>query len=138
VSRAEPSRELLTNLSGAGQRQRAATGGIGDAEVAKANVRKSPHIGGYFKVDPESRVEEAHINFEPIQDEPVAPFWRLPELEEDDDPMIGQILLPHQPVQDPDDEVGVEVLVPEVTSGPLVPPGSQRFDYGTELPAGVR
>lgn len=138
MSRAEPSRELLTNLSGAGQRQRTSTNGIGDGKVAEANVRKSPDIGDYFKVDLESRVEEAYINFGPIQDEPVAPFRRLPELEEDDDPVIRQIFLPHQPMQDPHDEIGVEVRVPEIPTGPLVPPDSEGLDHRTELPAGVR
>jgi hypothetical protein len=138
VSRAEPSGELLTNLSGAGQRQRASIGGIGDAEVAEANVRKRPDIGDYFKVDPESRVEKAHINLGPIQDEPVAPFRRLPKLEKDDDPVIRQIFLPHQPMQDPYDEIGVEVIVSEITTRPLVPPGSEGLDHRTELPAGVR
>jgi hypothetical protein len=138
VSRAEPSRELLTNLSGAGQRQRTSTNGIGDGKVAEANVRKSPDIGEYFQVDLVSRVEEAHINFGRIQDEPVAPFRRLLELEEDDDPVIRQILLAHQPMHDPDDEIGVKVLVSEITTGPLVSPGSEGLDHRSELPAGVR
>ena len=116
MSRAEPSREVLTKVSGADKRQPASSGGVANAEVAKTNVRKSPDIGDYFKVDPESRVEEAHVNFGPVQDEPVTPFRRLPKLEKDDDAVIRQIFRPHQPVQDPHEEVGIEVLVAEITS----------------------
>ena len=138
MSRAKPSWELLTNLSGAGQRQRASMDGIGDAEVAKANIRKSPDVGDDFKIVPESRIEQAYINFGPIQDEPVAPFWRLVKLEEDNHPVIRQIFLAHQPMQHPDEVIGVKVLVSEITTGPLVSPVSEGLDDGTELPAGVR
>ena len=86
------------------------------SNVAKANVRKSPDIGDYFKVDPESRVEEAHVNFGPVQDEPITPFRRLPKLEVDNDTVIGQIFCPYQPVQDPHEEVRIKVLVAEITT----------------------
>ena len=71
MSRAEPTREILTNVSSAGNGQPASTDGIANSNVAKASVRKGPDVGDYFKVDSESRVEEAHVNFGPVQDEPV-------------------------------------------------------------------
>jgi hypothetical protein len=84
--------------------------------MAKTNVCKGSDIGEDFKVDPESRVEEAHVNIGPIQYEPITPFRFLLKLEKQDDSVIRQIFLPHQPVQDPYQEVGVEVLVAEITS----------------------
>jgi hypothetical protein len=92
------------------------SGGVADCEVAETNLRKSPDVSDYFEVDPESRVEEAHVNFGPVQHQPVTPFRRLPELEKDDDAAIGQIFGPHQPVQNPHEEVWIEVLVAEITS----------------------
>jgi hypothetical protein len=92
------------------------SGGVADREVAETNLRKSPEISDYFEIDLESRVEEAHVNFEPVQHEPVTAFRRLPKLEKDDDAAIGQIFGPHQPVNNPHEEVGIEVLVAEVTS----------------------
>ena len=91
----------------------------------------------YFKVHAESRIEEAHVNFGLVEDEPVTPFRRLPKLEVDDDTVIRQIFCPYQPVQDPHEEVRIEVLVAEITTGPLIPPSSQRLDYRTESPACV-
>jgi len=102
--------------------------------MAKTNVCKGSEIGDDFKVGPESRVEEAHVNIGAIQYEPITPFLFLSKLEEKDGSVIRQIFLPHQPVQDPDQKVGVEVLVAEITSRPLVPPGSQGLDYRAELP----
>ncbi len=84
--------------------------------MAKTNVCKGSEIGDDFKVDPESRVEEAHVNLWPVEDEPITPFRFLPKFEKKDGPVIRQIFLPHQPVQDPYQEVGVEVLVAEITS----------------------
>jgi hypothetical protein len=84
--------------------------------VAEANVCKSPDIGDYFEVDPESRVEEANVNFRPLQDEPVTPFRCLPKLDVDDDAVIREIFCPHQLVQDPHEEVGIKVLVAEITT----------------------
>jgi hypothetical protein len=69
--------------------------------MAKTNIREIPNIGDYFEVNPESRVEEAHVAYRPIQDEPVAPFWCLSKLEVDDDAVSWQIFRPYQPVQDP-------------------------------------
>ena len=105
--------------------------------MAEANVCKSPDIGDYFEVDPESRVEKAHVHFGPTQDEPVTPFRCLPKLDVDDDAVIGEIFYPHQPSQDPYEEVGVKVLVAEITARPLVTPSSQRLNDRTERPAGV-
>jgi hypothetical protein len=34
--------------------------------VAKTNLRKSPEVSDYFEVDPESRVEEAYVDFVPV------------------------------------------------------------------------
>jgi hypothetical protein len=84
--------------------------------VAKADIGKRSEIRKYFEVDPESRVKEAHVHFRLVQDEPVTPFGRLPKFEKDDDAAIGQIFGPHQPVNNPHEEVGIEVLVAEVTS----------------------
>jgi hypothetical protein len=100
----------------AGERQRALSGGVADREVAETNLRKSPDVSDYVEVDPESRVEEAHVTFGPVQHEPVTPFRRLPKFEKDDDAAIGQIFGPHQPVHNPHEEVGIEVLVAEITS----------------------
>jgi hypothetical protein len=36
--------------------------------VTEANVCKSPDIGHYFEVDPESRVEKANVHCRPLQD----------------------------------------------------------------------
>jgi hypothetical protein len=116
VSRTEPSREFPTKVLGAGERQRAVFGGVADREVAKTNLRKSPEVSDYFEVDPESRVEEAYVDFVPVQHEPVTPFRRLPKLEKDHDSAIGQIFGPHEPVHNPHEEVGIEVLVAEITS----------------------
>ncbi len=93
MSRAEPSRELPTKLSGAEEGNGASTGGIADAKVAKTDIRKSPKIGDNFKVDLESRVEEAHVDLRLLEDEPVTPFRLLPKLEENNDPVIRQIFL---------------------------------------------
>jgi hypothetical protein len=82
-------------VSGAQKRQPASTDGIANSEVAKANIRKGPDIGEYFEVDPESRVEETHVNFGPVQDEPVAPLRCLPKLEVDDHAVIRQICCPY-------------------------------------------
>ena len=92
------------------------SGGVADREVAETNLRKSPDVSDYVEVDPESRVEEAHVTFGPVQHEPVTPFRRLPKLEKDDDSAIGQIFGPHQPVHDPHKEIGIEVLVAEIAS----------------------
>jgi hypothetical protein len=92
------------------------SGGVANREVAKTNLRKSLEVSDYFEVDPESRVEEAYVNFLPVQHEPVTPFRRLPKLEKDDDSSIGQIFGPHQPVHHPHKEVGIEALVAEITS----------------------
>jgi hypothetical protein len=112
----EPTREVLTDLSGADKGQPASTDGFANVNVPKANIRKSPDIGDYFKVDPESRIEEAHVNVGLVQDEPVMPFQRLPKLEVDDDTVIRQIFCPYQPVQDPHEEVWIKVLVAEITT----------------------
>jgi hypothetical protein len=84
--------------------------------VAEANIRKSPDIGDYFEVDLESRVEEAHVNFRTVQDEPVTPFRCLLELDVDNDAVIREIFCPYQPVQDPHEEVGIKMLVAEITT----------------------
>ena len=84
--------------------------------MAEANVCKSPDIGDYFEVDTESRIEKAHVNFRPLQDEPVTPFRCLPKLDVDDDAVIREIFFPYQPVQDPYEEVGIKVLVAEITT----------------------
>jgi hypothetical protein len=84
--------------------------------VAEANIRKSSDIGHYFEVDLESRVEEAHVNFRAVQNEPVTPFRCLPKLDVDDDAVIREIFCPYQPVQDPHEEVGIKVLVAEITT----------------------
>jgi hypothetical protein len=84
--------------------------------VAEANVCKSPDIGAYFEVDPESRVEEAHVNFRPFQDEPVTAFRCLPKLDVDDDAVIREIFCPYQPVQDPHEEIRIKVLVAEIAA----------------------
>ena len=138
MSRAKPSRELPTNLSGAGQCQRPSIDGIGHTEVAKADVGKSSDIGHYFQVDPESWIKQTYVNLEPVQYQPVAPFRRLPELEEDDNPLIREVFPPYQPMQHPYHEIGVQVRISEVTTRPLVPPGSERLDHRSELPAGLR
>jgi hypothetical protein len=84
--------------------------------VAETNVCKSPDVGDYFEVDPESRVEEAHVNFGPLQDEPVTPFRCLPKLDVDDDAVIREIFYPYQPAQDPYEKVGVKVFIAEITT----------------------
>ena len=63
-----------------------------------------------------TRVEEANVNFRPLQDEPVTPFRCLPKLDVDDDAVIREIFCPYQPVQDPHEEVGIKVLVAEITT----------------------
>jgi hypothetical protein len=92
------------------------SGGVANREVAKTNLRKSLEVSDYFEVDPESRVEEAYVNFLPVQHEPVTPFRRLPKLEVDSDTVIRQIFCPYQPVQDPHEEVRIKVLVAEITT----------------------
>jgi hypothetical protein len=52
-------------VSGAGERQRAAICGIVGADMAQANVCKSPKFGYNFQVNFESRVKNAHISFGP-------------------------------------------------------------------------
>ena len=103
-------------MSGADKSQPTSSGGIANAKMAKTNICKGSDIGDDFKVDPESRVEEAHVNIGPIQYEPITPFRFLLKLKKKDDSVIRQIFLPHQPVQNPYQEVGVEVLVAEITS----------------------
>ena len=65
MSRAEPSWEFPAKVSGAGERQRAAICGIVGADMAQANVCKSPKFGYNFQVNFESRVKNAHISFGP-------------------------------------------------------------------------
>ena len=84
--------------------------------MAKADIGKRSEIRKYFEVDPESRVKEAHVNFGPVQNQPVTPFGGLPKLKEDNYPMIRQIFFPHQLVQDPHEEVGIKMLVPEIAA----------------------
>jgi hypothetical protein len=60
----------------------------------------------------------------------------LSKSEEDDDATIGQIFDPYQPVHNPHEEIGIEILVAEIMSCPLISPHSQGFNYRTELPAG--
>ena len=84
--------------------------------MAEANICKSPDIGDYFEVDPESWVEEAHVNLRTVQDEPVTPFRCLPKLDVDDDAVIREIFCPYQPAQDPYEEVGIKMLVAEITT----------------------
>lgn len=107
MSSTEPSRELPTKVSGAEEGQRTSNSGIANREVAETNIRKGPEIGDDFKVRPKSWVNEAHVNLGPVQDEPVSPFRCLPKLGKNDDSVIRQIFLPHQPVQGPYQEVGV-------------------------------
>ena len=116
VSRTEPSRELPTKLRGARKRQCASTRSIAELEMAEANIRKRSDIADYFQVHAEPRVEEAHVDFGPVQDKPVTPFGRLPESEIDDNPAIRQILRPHQLVQHPNNKIGVQVLIAKITT----------------------
>ena len=39
-------------MLGAGERQRAMSGGVADREVAETNLRKSPEVSDYFEIDP--------------------------------------------------------------------------------------
>jgi len=63
--------------------------------VSETDICKGPKLGNNFKVDPESRIEEAYVNLWPVEDEPVTPLWCLPKLKKDYDTVIGQILLLH-------------------------------------------
>jgi len=116
MSSTEPSREFLAKVPGAEEGQCTSNSGVSDREVAETNICKGPEIGDNFKIDPESRVEEAHVNLGPVQHEPVTPFRRLPKLKKNDSPVIWQIFLPHQPMQDPYKEIRIEVLVAKVAS----------------------
>ena len=95
VSSTEPSRELSAKVSGTEDGQRASGRGITDREVAETDICKGPEIGNNFKIDPESRIEEAHVNLWPVEDEPVTPLRFLPKLKKNYDPVIWQIFLPH-------------------------------------------
>ena len=95
MSSTEPSRELPAKVSSTEEGQRTSGHGIADREVAKTDICKGPEIGNNFKIDPESRIEEAHVNLGPVQDEPVTPFRCLPKLKKNYDPVIRQIFLPH-------------------------------------------
>ena len=95
MSSTEPSRELPAEVSRTEDGQRASGRGIADCEVAKTDIRKGPELGSNFKIDPESRIEEAHVNLWPVEDQPVTPLRCLPKLKENYDPVIRQVFLPH-------------------------------------------
>jgi hypothetical protein len=76
VSSTEPSRELPAKVSSTEDGQRASGRGIADREVAETDICKGPEIGNNFKIDSESRIEEAHVNLWPVEDEPVTPLLR--------------------------------------------------------------
>ena len=95
MSGTEPSRELSAEVSSTTDRQRASGCGIVDREVAETDICKGPEIGNNFKINLESRIEEAHVNVWPVKDEPVTPLRCLPKLKKNYDPLSRQIFLPH-------------------------------------------
>lgn len=95
MSSTEPSREFPAKVSSTEDGQRTSNRGIADREVAETDICKGPEIANNFKVDPESRIEEAHVNLWPVEDEPVTPLRCLPKLKKNYDPVIRQIFLPH-------------------------------------------
>ncbi len=48
-----------------------------------------------IEIDSESRIEEAHVNLWPVEDEPETPLRCLPKLKKNYGPVIRQIFLPH-------------------------------------------
>jgi hypothetical protein len=95
VSSTEPRRELPAKVSSTEDGQRASGRGIADREVAETDICKGPEIGNNFEIDSESRIEEAHVNLWPVEDEPVTPLRCLPKLKKNYGPVIRQIFLPH-------------------------------------------
>jgi hypothetical protein len=116
MSRANPIRKVFTDVPGALKPQPASAHRITEPQVAKADIGKRSEIREYFEVDPEPRVKEAHVNFGPVQNQPVTPLGSLPKLKEDNHPVIRQVFSPHQLVQDPHEEVRVEMLVAEIAA----------------------
>lgn len=116
MSSSEPSREFLAKIPGAEEGQRTSSSGILNREVAETNICKRPEFGENFKIGPESRVEQTHVNLGSVQDEPITPFRCLPKLEKNNSPMIWQIFFPHQPMQHPYEEIWIKVLVAKVAS----------------------
>jgi acyl-CoA dehydrogenase-like protein len=137
MSRGDPIGKLFTDVPRARKRYPSSAHGIAEPELAKANIGKRSEIREYFKIDPETRVKETHVHVGPVQDKPVTPFGRLPELKEHNYPVIRQTFSAHQFVQHPHEEVGVKVFVAEIAARPLVSPDPERFNDRGKFQAGL-
>jgi len=137
MSRADPVCKLLTRMPGAGKAQPASAHSITELKVAKANIGERSKIREYLEIDFVPRVKETHVNLGSVQNKPITPFGRLTKVKEDNHPVIWQVFSPHQLVQDPHEEVRVQVLITEIPAGPLVSPDSEGLNDGREFPAGL-